>query len=454
MKIQHMKIQRMKRLTCLSVLLAVLLLALPQTAYAGAVDMPELGTELEFEFMVFWLAVPVDYEGATNVYLHSDHNPIGEPIFFETLYYNDKWKLCRGELMETLPQDTYWVTTSTADGGGFFADGIGAGFPDLEQRSLLPNLDTKITSMEMRVPYIEAETFYSAATYEGYIGMDTEGSGFPQFFCIFDTVERFPETVKNVEAIFRQLIPEYAASLYEFWSIDAVISFLVPLYWESGHFDDYVNIYQPLGVTLYDYMYKYTRNGFLSWMTRHDNNLEVLLHHFCRENPDSEYTISNKRANYILILKNWGWDIWYDTRNLEYDEEGDCITEFGVFEDGVKNLLFPGLGDVIPDDLPLIVQSDGSVVEKGSSPLPTGSLFPDKPSPTKTPDTPQVEGEDGKPTGGEIIETFPSKKPQQPQGTGDEDDTETKKGLPPLVPVGAAAVVCVTGAVVFFKKRK
>lgn len=427
----------MKRLLFLSVLVVTLALAFPRTAYAEVKTVPPIDTG-EIRLITVWAAVPRDYAGETHVYLHSNQNPGGTRVLFDTLYSNDDWKLCRCYLEHMTP-DTYWITASTADDGEFFGDSAGTGFPDLNQRSLVPDIDTGITSMEI------PSTLEAPSGMWYYEAVPIDAAGFPQFFCIFDSIEQFPETVASIEPVFRELMKEYAAHIDELYGhrMDEVIDAMVPLYMDAGHFDDYVSLYLPAGFFLNEYAHE-TKNSALGSLESPYSKNGALFDKKALEEPESEYAESRRKNDNVILLKDWGWDIRYDTRNLEYDENGNCITEFRIGEDGNINLFFPDLGDEIPDDLPLVVLPDGSVSQGG----PVPSVSPDIPGKEPGDDT-----EHGDTKHEEKIESFPTDKPEKPGTDKDKDSQETRKKSVPFLPVAGVAVL-IAGIAVFIKKRK
>lgn len=420
----------MKKLLFLSVLLVSFVLALPGTAYAE--HMPA-DKEMDVAIITVWIAVPREYVGESHVYLHSNGNPSGTRVpLGRSLYSNEDWVLYR-YYFEDMAPDTYWVTASTADDGEFFGDSAGTGFPDLNQRSLLPDIDTGVTSIEIATDLTDEGTIW------WYELVPVWGAGFPQFFCIFDSIERFPETVSNIELIFTELMKEYAAYLDNLYghTLKWVIDDMVPLHKDAGHFDDFIKLYQPVGYSVYEYAWE-SYNPALNDLIE-SRVLGDVFDKGALEDPESEYAESLMLSDPLRILKDWGWDIRYDTRNLEYNEDGDCITEFGLQEDETapRKLLFPDLGDKIPDDLPLVVLPDGHVSPGGSAP-------------SVTPGIPE------KDHGEERIEFFPTSKPENPKtddAQGTEPDTPAKSV--PVIPIVAViSAVSVAGVTIFIKKRK
>lgn len=346
----------MKKLLSFAFLLAAILFAAPQDAYASET----------IDKILIWKAVPKDYVGQSNVYLHSDENPTGTQVIFDfESNVNEEWDLYRA-CVEDMSAGNYWVTTTTSE-DGLFLDSVGFGFPDMEQKSLVPDIDMNVTAA-----YIK---YYPKAELNNMDTFLNDGMGIPQFFCVFDSADSIENSVKNIESIFLTLFTDYISWFEEKYSHDTnkLLEKLTTKQENYGHFDDFNLLYLPAGYTLYEYC-ESSAVDFLYALVSNNKTLTVPFWKTLIEHPELPEAQTVAKYNIVTVLKDWGWNIVFDTRNLEYDENGGCITDFTIKEDpnAERKLFFPDLGDDVPKNLPKV----GLILDTSEEAIP--STTPDE----------------------------------------------------------------------------
>lgn len=340
----------MKKILSLVFLLGAMICSTPQDAYANE----------KVDKILVWIAVPKEYVGEYNVYLHSDADPTGTRLYPDfNSYYNEDWDLYRVYL-KNMPAGNYWVTTSTSKDGSFM-DSIGFGYPDTNQKSLVPNIDTNVSMINIKptnnLSYIDTGEIESIHCNHPAAATD----GLAQFFCIFDSAENIGNSLNAIEDIFITLFRDYYDKSR--YSHEAATDVLFTYCENSGHFDDFILLYQPYGYSFSEYAYD-SENRLLQNMAYHpisnpdgsDSVVREMSAYFSKKPSALEDLFTEEKLSYTFLhqLRDWGWNIVVDTRNLKYDKDGNCISKFIVKEDSdeEKIFLFPDLGDAVPDDLP------------------------------------------------------------------------------------------------------
>jgi len=383
-----------------------LLLMSPVKAYAA-----------EVPYLTVWIAHPSDYPGSTAVYLHTDSNPEG--TFAGTgglVYETEEWTL-RRFILNDVKEDTYWVTVSTADGSFTFPDYIAQGYPDLEQKSVVPELDLSKTTLEVKAtpPIPQGDTglfYYELAPYVC--------QGNPQFFTVVYPVAEADlfDSGEKLMALFDDLLLAYAKDIKANYAYFDSVLMRIPAHGENdGHFNDYYRLYGPLGVTLEHYAYS-SVNEALQCFSECTEVSSLMpgscLAKICTEYPDTSDAVNAIKNDPANILKDWAWEIYYDTSDpsvLAYDDSvfGICLTDFTFKEDGSKsNICIPLIDNVgIPagTKFPILsgdtnlLDENGNLAAKEPATeieiVPTKA--PQKPVPTKTPAAPVMELEENNP---------------------------------------------------------
>lgn len=406
----------MKKILSLVFLLGAMILSAPQDVYANE----------NVDKILVWKAVPKEYVGQSNVYLHSDADPTGTKVTFDfESNINTEWDLYRACLKD-MPVGNYWVTTSTSEDGSFM-DSIGFGYPDTEQKSVIPNIDTNVSTVNIK-PTNNADSIDLGNNNRPTIaGTD----GLAQFFCVFDTNENIGQSVKNIENTYTFLFKEYILYTETQYGhhYDRVSERLFTVNERSGHFDDFLLLYQPCGYSLFEYVDD-SQNHCLEEISRADSRfakeMPIYFSKMFLEREDL-FTEENLRYTYLRQLQDWGWHIVIDTRKIEYDENGNCITDFTIKEDFDEErvLLFPDLGDEIPNDLPII------------GPINPYTTFMDEDN-TSTTDTPNQDIDYGE----ERFENIPEDN-NEPSSDTSSDDILIDEPEEPSSPIGIIVVIII-----------
>lgn len=401
--------------------------------------------EADIRRMAVWVAIPADYDGESDLYLCSSLNPEGMAIGSGSLLYRDKEWILRRLYVDGLQADEYWVSVSTAKKGGLPGNAVGRAFPDMERRSLLPEIDTSVASLYMEADPQEPPSD-ALLTVSELTGI--QAAGCPQFFCIFGTIETIDGYLAEIEGIFERLILAYATQVRDTYGFDTMLRRLTPWSVTYGHFHDYVGLFRPLGVSLEEYA-DMAYNRALQMFSPESNPWEpvgAILSTWCIEEPEGPDSVRAFENDPATILKGWGWEIYYDVSDasiLKYDEFGNCITDFQFHSDGAPvHVRIPALDGSTPPSggnaLPIIGEVPG--LSMGSALTPGASATP----------------------GGQetVIQSFPSAVPGMAGDVGQPDgpDGEVSVGSRNMGKLGlpaAIAIICILGIGIFlFRKKK
>lgn len=420
------------------ILLACRFLSVSMLAYGAP--------EGDIKRMVVWVAVPKDYAGQKDLYLCSTQTPEGSYIGSgERLYRDKEWTLMR-LYIDGLQEDEYWITVSTAAQGGLPGNHVGRAFPDLERNSLLPEIDTSVTSLYMEAdpqkPPLGTALTLSELTYIQAIGC-------PQFFCIFGTTETIGGYLEEIEGIFEQLILAYAMQVRDTYGFDTMLRRVTPWCLTYGHFHDYAGLFLPLGISLEEYA-DMAYNPALQRFSPESNPwnpVGTILSPWCIEEPEEPDAIRVFENDPATLLKDWGWEIYYDISDpsiLVYDEFGSCITDFQFHSDGTpSNVRIPAL--------------DGSTPPSGDASFPVIGEIPGiEEIPTKSPEAVLPPEETTEPEKETIIQSFPSIAPDIENTDNRTNlDKEESAGIPAMAVI-AITIVAISGigASLFLAIRK
>lgn len=330
----------------------------PHTASAGirvVNGVPEEYTPTTAAYTNIWIAYPEEYPDIPDVYLHSTEKPEGFPIlakasdYVDVSFWANGWR-CKVYQIEDLAPSDYWVTVDTS-----YSEFSGVGFPDMNFRSLLPNIDTKYTKVT-----IEADGDWGVPGHRQY--------NVQQFFCLCSKTETLDEDVKNIEEIFTGLV---TAKMEEFdseiFSLDSLVYHAFDDLQFPAHYDDYITWFKPYGCNLYQLF------------SEAADPMHQIVPGFSLSNGDMFYRLNfvypsgmayTETEDYLFRLREgladsfiykamlFGWDFVLDTRNLEFDDNGDCTTKFEAKQDGtLLNMFLRNEDENIPK-LPVVTKVD------------------------------------------------------------------------------------------------
>lgn len=424
--------------------------------------------------MDIWAVAPTFYEGSKDVIVYSSAHPEGQHVDFEEVYIGDNGYslfLASNNLGNGIrtSEGNYWALASTS-GNDISLNTVAQCYIDTDPKSIYPDLSDEYSSYTL-IPEPEREIV-------GYIAEDgtailedncsvPEGhtpiykgelnniyhkfSGIPQIFCLFGNLETFPTTADEAEHFFVSLMKKYIKKKYETINHDYLPTFYYEISASSrqatGHFDDYFFFYKPLDVPMFKYITE-TKNDAVKSLAI--GNSLTPLDHAVKEFTAYAEGLPNSYSNdatfeqledlyiketWFYKAKDWGWDYYIDTRNLERDEDGYVCESVVVTADSNGKLLFPELGDKIPEDLPGFLGVLDTRPEEIQKPI-----MDDKPQEEDT-------------SGESRFEVFPEDKEEEQKIEEKPPviDTEEKKSSP-VLPILVSSLI-LAGAI-FFAIRK
>lgn len=341
-------------------------------------------------FMDVWAVAPTFYEGSKDIIIYSSNNPNGTHVALEEVYLGDNgWSLFLGthERGIETSEGNYWAIASTS-GNDVNLETAAKCYIDTDPKSIFPDLDDDYSSYTLikepekevigylkdGVPVFDTSVPVPDGCVPIHKGTEddiyVESSGAPQLFCLFGDIETLPQSAEEAEMFFVPLMQKYVEKQYGFVADDMYLETFyghisASALQATGHFDDYFYFYRPLGIPLYRYMIETENNALQSLAVgKVETSIDWTIREFVAYAEGLPSALDEDRATFEQLeewyikqswsykTKDWGWDFYVDTRDLERDNDGYVCEDVRVTEESNGKLLFPALGDEIPKDLP------------------------------------------------------------------------------------------------------